>query len=84
MLLIMFYHSNLRHMIIAPSVDPEINSDEDIFKYDIKTIHTDLPHEHLPIFYTGLKHKQPMMYDKVKSSYETAADVGNFNFLILH
>ena len=65
MLLIMFYHSNLRKMIIAPSVDPEINSDKDIYKYDIKTIYTEVPHESLPIFYTDLMNKQPMMYDKV-------------------
>ena len=56
MLFVMFYNSNLRQMIIAPSVDPEINSDEDI--------HSETPNEYIPIFYNNLNAIQPEIYAK--------------------
>ena len=64
MLFVMFYNSNLRQMIIAPSVDPEINSDEDILKYGVEAIHSETPNEYIPIFYNNLNAIQPERYAK--------------------
>ena len=40
-----FYNSNLRRHLIAPVLEPEINSDDDILKYNVPRILTDNPGE---------------------------------------
>ena len=36
---VMMYNSNLRFQIILPLYQHEINGDEDIIKYDVKTVY---------------------------------------------
>ena len=36
----MFYNSNLRQALLVKEYDPEINSEEDIIKYNIETIYS--------------------------------------------
>ena len=63
--IIMFYTANLRKHLIVPIFEPEINSDDDVLKQDIKTIFTDSPHEDLPIDYYYLRESSANIFERV-------------------
>ena len=46
-LCIMFYNCNLRQALLVKEYDPEINSEEDIIKYNIETIYSPSPEEYI-------------------------------------
>ena len=51
--------------MIVPNFDPEINSDADIFKYNIEKIHTYIPHKWLNYYLGGFKRRFPKYFEKV-------------------
>ena len=64
MLFIMFYLSDLRKNLIAPTYQPEINTDEDVLTYDVEVIYTDAPQEMLSDYYNEMAERTPELFHK--------------------
>ena len=72
---IMFYNSNLRQTLVAPTFEFEINGDEDIYNHDIKIIYTDLPESIISYEFSGLEKTMPDMYAKVCKQVEISMNL---------
>ena len=69
MLFVMFYSSDLRKNLIAPTFEPEINTDDDLLKYDVETVYTDTPNEEISTYYDKMRRRRPDLYKKVRDNF---------------
>ena len=80
---IMFYSSNLRQQIIVPTFQPEINSDDDIVKYNVESIHLTVPPNQKYAFFEWVNDSLPHIYERVRTMCSTL-DNNTFKVRLLH